>query len=243
MPIKRPKPIIEQVDSIIRQRIRNRTYAPGGRLPSEQELAGELGVSRTTVRSALATLAAERLIIRKQGDGTYVNRQIREVNSNLGGLWDFSNIIENSGCQVTIQAISVKDRAAVEQEAIRLNLSVGEPVLELIRLFLANGQPVVFSTNVVPHRTMIQNGGTYEVTLALHKFLKRYCDQEIAYVISDIGATLPRAEVAEALKREVNTPLLKFTEVFYNEDNQALAFGVNYYDDKRLRLRLIQPWG
>lgn len=243
MLIERPKPITEQVDSLIRQRIRDHTYAPGGRLPSEQELADELGVSRTTVRSALTTLAAERLIIRRQGDGTYVNQRMREVNSQLGGLWDFSNIIQNSGYQTTVQTLYVKYRPADEHAANRLNIPPGVSVLELVRLFFADAQPVVYSTNVIAGKWLAQTESDYETKLALHNFLARYCNQEIAYVISDIGATLPDAETARILQRETDSPLLNFSEIFYNEDNQALALGNNFYDEKRLRLRLIQPWG
>jgi GntR family transcriptional regulator len=243
MLIERPKPITEQVDAIIRQRIWDRTYAPGGRLPSEQELAAELGVSRTTVRSVLAILAVDHLIIRRQGDGTYVNQRMREVNSRLGGLWDFSNIIENSGYQTTVQTLSVKYQPADKQEANRLNIQVGESVLQLVRLFCADAQPVVYSTNVVPGKLMARNGSSYETELALHYFLAKYCNQKIAYVVSNIGATLPDAKIARILKRKMETPLLSFSEVFYNEDNLALALGDNFYDEKRLNLRLIQPWG
>ncbi len=243
MVIERPKPIADQVDEIVRQRIRNRAYAPGGRLPSEQELADELGVSRATIRSVLAALAAERLIIRKQGDGTYVNKQTREVNSNLGGLWDFSNIIANSGRQATIRKILAERRTATTPEAARLNITPETAVLELVRLFLADNQPVVFSTNVIPINLLTHTDVPYEANLPLHKFLNQYCQQEIAYVISDISAVLTDPKVSDMLQRESGSPLLEFTEVFYNEDNQPLAFGVNYYDDKRLNLRLIQPWG
>ena len=73
MPVTRSKSIVEQVNEILRQRIHDATYQPGARLPSESELAEEFGVSRATVRTVLAKLSVEGLILRRQGDGTYVN--------------------------------------------------------------------------------------------------------------------------------------------------------------------------
>jgi len=65
MLITRPVPITAQVNEILRQRIREGTYVPGARLPSESELARELDVSRATIRTVLTRLAAEGLILRK----------------------------------------------------------------------------------------------------------------------------------------------------------------------------------
>ncbi|MBE7432483.1 MAG: winged helix-turn-helix transcriptional regulator [Anaerolineales bacterium] len=52
------------VDEILLERIRDGSYTPGSRIPSESELSDELGVSRATVRTALAKLAANGLILR-----------------------------------------------------------------------------------------------------------------------------------------------------------------------------------
>ena len=48
MSIERPQPITHQVNQIIRERIRLGEYPAGARMPSEGELAAELGISRTT---------------------------------------------------------------------------------------------------------------------------------------------------------------------------------------------------
>lgn len=75
MVIERPLTIVEQASQILRKRIREGVYAPGERLPSEDELAEEMGISRTTLRAAMSALVAEGLVVRRQGAGTYVNRR------------------------------------------------------------------------------------------------------------------------------------------------------------------------
>ncbi|MGB0386342.1 MAG: GntR family transcriptional regulator [Ardenticatenaceae bacterium] len=243
MVVKRPKPIVDQVNSILRERIRRQEYPPGGRLPSESELASQFGVSRATVRSVLAALAAEGLIVRKQGSGTFVNERIRDVNTRLGGVLDFTHLIENSGRQASIRMVSAQTRAATECEASSLAITAGEPVLSLVRLFFADEFPAILSYNAIPVALLTGEASEYDGGMPIHQFLKQYCNQEIVYVISDIRATLANQEVVEMLECDPSCPLLELVEIFYNRNNRALVFGLNYYNDKLLNLRLVQAWG
>ncbi len=95
--IERQKPIAEQVHDILRERIVQRVYAVDQRLPSEESLSTELNVSRATLRTALASLAAEGLVTRRHGDGTYINKHVIEINTRFEGIWEFTQLIENSG--------------------------------------------------------------------------------------------------------------------------------------------------
>ncbi len=129
MSITRSAPVAVQVNQILRERIRLGAYPPGGKLPSESELSQEFDVSRATIRTVLARLAAEGLILRKQGDGTYVNERIREVNTHLGGLWEFGRLIESSGYQPSINPLSITQRSSTEHEAHLLAIQPGDEVL------------------------------------------------------------------------------------------------------------------
>jgi len=152
MHVTRSKSIVEQVNEILRERIRAALYEPGSRLPSENELAKEFGVSRATIRTVLAKLSIEGLILRRQGDGTYVNQHINEVNTHLGGLWDFSRLIQSSGFDVSIQALSLKEVEATEKEAHELAVQPGETLLMMKRLFFADHYPVIVANNRIPKK-------------------------------------------------------------------------------------------
>ena len=104
MAIIQSKTVAHQVDEILLERIRDGSYVAGSRMPSESELSEELGVSRATVRTALAKLAASGLIIRKQGDGTYVNAHVREASVHTGNLWDLVQLIEGNGYSSSISS-------------------------------------------------------------------------------------------------------------------------------------------
>lgn len=242
MVIDRPKPIVDQVNQILREQIRSGVYPPGRRLPSESELAKTFGVSRATIRTVLAALEAERIITRRQGDGTYINKRLIEVDTQLGSKWDFRCMIEDSGRVPSIKAISIQRRPPLPQEIEALEISSGDPVFAMVRLFLADEHPVIFSTNVIPAAFFVDDRQP-DIAQPIHQFLRQYCNQEIAYSISDISATLAGAGLSEYLNLAPGDPVLKFFDVFYNPNDQPLVFGENYYDDKVLRMRVARAWG
>ena len=241
--VTRPTPIVNQVDEILRERIRRGTYPPGGRLPSESELSQTFGVSRATLRTVLAKLAAEGIILRKQGDGTYVNQRLQDVNTHLGGLLDYVCLIESSGHEASIQALKMERRIATEQEKQALAIEAGDEVLAMVRLFFADRKPVILATNVIFVSFLNEDIEKIDGSLPIRVVLDRYCHQKTAYSITDIQAGLASAEVARVLNSEPSTPLLKIKSTFYNKDNHPLVFGVSDYDDRALKLRFIQTWG
>src|SRR5919202_6832930 len=66
------RPLYRQVRALLVRRLAEGVWQPGQLLPSEGQLAAELGVSQGTVRKALDALTAERLLVRRQGRGTFV---------------------------------------------------------------------------------------------------------------------------------------------------------------------------
>jgi GntR family transcriptional regulator len=240
MTILRLQSITEQVEKLLRERIRNRNYAPDGRLPSEAELAEEYAVSRATVRSALSVLASEQLIIRKTGIGTFVNEHINELSPNFDSLWEHSYLIEQLGKAPSIETLSTSIRSAKEDEAKALDISVGGKVYVLERLFLADGQPIVYSYNIIPIRLFQSDLADMETNIEIRIFMERYCRQELSYVIADLTSTLPTDSIVKALRLEENTPVLHFSQVFYTASSLPAVYADNYYNDKLLRLRIAR---
>src|SRR5260221_7946755 len=66
------RPLALQLADLLRAEIQEGRRRPGSQLPTESEFQAEYGVSRTTIRTALATLAGEGLVLTRQGVGSYV---------------------------------------------------------------------------------------------------------------------------------------------------------------------------
>ena len=86
------RPLYRQVKDVLVKRIAGGVWAAGGVLPSEADIAADLGVSHGTVRKALDELAAENLVVRRQGKGTYVARHDEERI-----LFQFFKLIPDAG--------------------------------------------------------------------------------------------------------------------------------------------------
>lgn len=108
------RPLYRQVADQLEERIASGTLRPGFPLPAEKAIQSEFGVSRTTVRQAMAVLRDAGLVITRRAFGTYV-RELRSVHV------------------VRLAAGTVTARAASRREAHRFGLAVGAPVLVLVR--------------------------------------------------------------------------------------------------------------
>ncbi|MBT7075190.1 MAG: GntR family transcriptional regulator [Anaerolineae bacterium] len=241
MHLSRSKPISEQVNNVLRERICNTNYAPGERLPSESALSKEFGVSRATIRTVLAKLAVEGLILRRQGDGTYVNERVEEINTHLGGLWDFAHLIERSGFEVSIQSQAVEKVRASEEEARVLAIDIDDELILLKRLFLGNGSPIILAKNLIPASLLAVPIEKIDGNLRIREIMKQYFLQEISFVTVEISSRLAEGN-ASILNLEQNAHLLNLNMRFYSNKNEPLTIGDNYLNDKILKPRLVQAW-
>ncbi len=240
------KPVIQQVMDILHEQIRSGEFELSGKLPPESQLARQLQVSRTTLRTALARLEAEGLITRRQGNGTFINKRVMEISSSIGEIWDFRCMIEESGRTPTVRNLGITLRLPGQPETSALELDPGERVLELLRLYLADDVPVIYSSNVFPER-LFQEACAPEdmdVSLPIHVLLKTYFGQAIAYSISDLSAGTPDSAAASGILNVPSScPMLVFHDIFYNENDLPLMLGQNLYNDKHLRIRMARSWG
>lgn len=134
----------------LRSRIMSGELEPGGRLPSEAELATNYQVSRVTVRTALRTLEAQGLIDVRHGSGSYVSDFGTGIRAGLQELRSISDTIREMGHEPGMERHSRTERAATEEEAAKLGLADGSEVVSVERMILADGEAVAYSYDVVP---------------------------------------------------------------------------------------------
>jgi GntR family transcriptional regulator len=236
------KTLANQVEDLLRGRIREGVYAPGTRIPSETELSEELGVSRATIRTVLVKLAVNGLILRKQGDGTYVNARVEKISAHLGNVWDFICLIESNGFSPSIQFISRELSEATKKEAKMLSIEPGEQLLSLRRLFYADDKPVILTHNIFPVSLLRVPVEEVDGSMHIRDILQNYFHQEISFVITDIHAARAGKTVSSLLNASPSKVMLALDVSFFSKDSVLLSLGTNYFDDTVLRLSLVQAW-
>ncbi|MBX9907741.1 MAG: GntR family transcriptional regulator [Beijerinckiaceae bacterium] len=143
------RPLYAQVKAMFIRRLADGVWAPGAGLPSEGQLAAEIGVSQGTVRKALDELAAENLLVRRQGRGTFVaEHDERRI------LFQFFKLVPDDGVarfpDSTVLAVAVGQADADERQA--LDLSSRADVIRIRRVRALDGVPLVLETVSLPRR-------------------------------------------------------------------------------------------
>lgn len=145
-----PIPLYYQLKEIIHHHIVSGEWTAGKRIPSEKELGQEYDVSRTTVRQALEELVHEGLLSRAQGVGTFVSYE--KMEHELGRLTSFTEDIRIRGLEPSSRLVSIEIISPPEGITKKLDMQAGEQVLKIVRVRLADGEPVGIHTNYIKNK-------------------------------------------------------------------------------------------
>lgn len=141
-------PLYLQIKALLSKSLEASEWRPGEAIPSEIELARRYRVSQGTVRKAIDALAADNLVVRRQGKGTFVATHTEERTS----LFRFLRIRRNDGADVTpvSRLLDVKRAKASAETARLLGMKAGDAVLVLRRVLEYDAEPVVLDEITLP---------------------------------------------------------------------------------------------
>lgn len=237
--LERKPSLTEQAKVYIKQRILDGEFE-GERIPSETELATELGVSRTTIRDALSRLEIEGVIYRKQGSGTYVNEPGLQIKTRLEEIWSYESVLEAHGYTPSTRILDVQTAPAGSELAEALNLEPDALVVTVQKLFLENDEPVIFTENQIPAMLLTEPYRRQDWEKPVYQFISDYGRQRLSYYLSEIIPTKSSPRLAAILNIEEEVPLISFSEIGYNDENEPILRACSYLRDDLLRLRLIR---
>jgi GntR family transcriptional regulator len=216
------------------------SMAPGARLPSERDLAEHYGVSRSTLRRVLESLAAAGLVRRVpgRGGGTFVAHAMVEHDlSEVAGLPAYlARQGYVAGSRVLSTYIAAADRATAEA----LTLPKGELVLGVRRMRLADGTPISLDHARLPAERF---PGLLEMPLggSLYELL----ETRFATVPLDAEETV---EVVHATEQEAallcvqaRAPLLSISRTTYDADGRPFEFSHDLFRADRTRITMRTP--
>jgi GntR family transcriptional regulator len=134
-------PLYRQIKDFLIRSLEAGEWGPGDAIPSEGELAGRFNVSQGTVRKAIDEMAAENMLVRRQGKGTFV-----ATHSDPRFFYRFLRLVPDDGnaTHAVSDPLSCVTLAATPEVATALGLAVGEQVLYVERLLRFRGEAVVF---------------------------------------------------------------------------------------------------
>lgn len=139
----------QQIATDLLQKIQDGTYPPQTLIPREVDLMATYGVSRPTVRQAIQSLVDQGLLEKRKRRGTLV-KQTKIEQAFTQVVKGYNDEMHANGLVPQTKVLLLQAETATATVAQNLQLAVGTPVIKLVRLRYANGQPVVLITSYLP---------------------------------------------------------------------------------------------
>jgi GntR family transcriptional regulator len=213
---------------------------PGEPIPPERELEQRFGVSRITVRQALHQLVLAGRLERVQGKGTFVARPKLEQ---VLALTSFSEEMIQRGMRPGSRMLGVRSVAAPADLADLLDCAVGQPLIELRRLRLADDEPMALETVYLSAERFPALLEADLTDRSLYSWLGERYGVELAHARQTIEATVLGPEEARLLEVPVGTPAFRLERVSYDRRDRPVESVRSLYrgDRYKLQARLERP--
>ena len=222
-------PLYQQIKAMILASLQASEWLPGAVIPSEMELAARYSVSQGTVRKAIDELAAENLLVRRQGKGTFVATHQEDD-------WQFRflRLAPDSGEKFhhTNQFLSCEQIKASPYIANLLKLKAGDSVIHIDRIQSFAGKPIVFEEIWLPKARF--KGLTLETLQDWHgPMYAFYESQHATHMVraeEKIKAIAADEALAFHLQLALGAPLLSVERVAFTYGNKPVEIRHARYD-------------
>ncbi|MBM3126774.1 MAG: GntR family transcriptional regulator [Chloroflexi bacterium] len=200
----------------------------GQRLPSEPELAKQLGVSRATLREAMRSFETQGLIRRRQGSGTFVVGKMQVLDSGLEVLESLESVAKRMGLEMTFSDLVLETLPADEELKEALKVPASLSLTRIRRVIRAAGRPVAYLVDTLPEEILKVNDLPEEFNGSVLDFLIARGDAlaNSRANVSAIGAT---AEVAKALEIQRGDVLLHFYSQLFDSGGRVVDYSLSYF--------------
>ncbi len=200
----------------------------GERLPSEPELAKQLGVSRATLREAMRFFEAQGLIRRRQGSGTYVVRDVPVMESGLEVLESLEAMARRLNLPISVSRLRVEKTFADHELVKVLDVPLATILTCVRRVMVMENRPVAYLIDTLPEDVLRAEDLPKSFSGSVLDLLLQRPDPPVTAraVVSAIAAP---PDVAKALQVQRSDVLLYFKTQVFNAGGKVLTYSVTYF--------------
>ncbi|AWL06616.1 GntR family transcriptional regulator [Massilia oculi] len=222
------RPLYQQIKALITQSLQAGEWKPGELMPSEVELAARFKVSQGTVRKAIDELAAENLVLRRQGKGTFVASHAEER-----AHFRFLRLMPDEGVphHPENRFLEVKRIRAPAEVARLLDLKSGDAVVYIKRVQSFDGQPTILEELWLPGQLFkgLSAERLQEYKGPMYGLFETEFGTRMIRATEKIRAVSADATTAEHLKVAPGTPLLLGERVSFTYGDKAVELRRELY--------------
>jgi len=238
--------LVDVAEEALRTWLQTGRHRPGDRLPPEQELSGQLGISRGTLRTALRRLEESGEIVRRQGSGTYVGRGTSTaLDEGLERLISYSELARQRGVEIALGELSIEEAPLRKETASLFDTDAGAPATTITRVLLLDGRPGAWMRDVVNPAVKLPPAARMRSSLedgqmVLDLLLK--AGAPVAYTRAHIKARVVtrRDPVGRALGVDETTAALEIEHVTCDAEGGPLEHSVDVFLPRSLDLHVMR---
>lgn len=226
-----PIPLYYQISQILRREIDAGKYKPGDSIPIEEDLQNRFGVSRATVRQAVADLVYSGVLERKRSKGTRVSQG--RLEATLADLASFTNEMMRTGVNLTTQIIDFKHILPPDPVAEILQLDSKRNVALMERVRYVDATPIAIEhwyavLDYFPglNRKLFNDSGMEQSTYYI--LMNRY-NLKINAAVDTVSPVRIEAREAKILNVEPGQPALLRTRISYSSDGRPVTYASGIY--------------
>lgn len=227
-------PLYAQVKVLLVKRIGSGSWKPGQMLPSENELAVEYNVSQGTVRKALIALETDRMIVRRQGVGTFVARHSRDQ-----ALYQFFRMVDLDDNRLIPTSVVLSQRTlrATREQAMLLAVRPATMLHVIVRIRSFDEQTAIFERIYVPVALMphLKVETHAEMGEEMYVIYQEKFGISIVRAVERLGAVAATAEEAKHLGLKAGAPLLEISRVAIDVSGRPVELRLSRCDTKHTR--------
>jgi len=215
-----------QIKKLLTARVGSGEWLPGSIIPSEINLAQELGVSQGTVRKAITELVESNILTRRQGRGTFVS-----IHDTDRALFHFFHITDNKGHKVLpdSRVLHCHRKPASRVEASKLQLANGTRIIRIERVRNFSAKPTMIETIILPAEPFDDLGreGNPDLPNTLYELYEKQYGITIHSADEHLRAVAASKHDAKLLNPEVGTPLLEIERVALTLDKTPVELRIS----------------
>ena len=236
----RQAPLYERASDVLLAYISENGYQPGDRLPGEHSLAEEVGVSRNTLREAMAELRNMGLVERRQGAGTFVAASPSVLRPGLETLSGLPNIAGRPDVDLSRTSWSVENHTGVGDVHHLLHLESVEPILVVRMAAAADGVNAATFESWIAEKNVDRAAVLGFEDGSLLDYLNSETDVRLANTWSEVSAVDADAALAEWLDVPVGTSVLRLSETFYTRSGDPVVHSLNHFLTNKVAFHIIR---
>jgi GntR family transcriptional regulator len=229
----RSLPLRYQVSKDIVDFLSRSSYQPGDKLPTEQELADLLEVSRFSLREGLHLLEQQRVIATRHGIGRFLLAHPSDIRIDITSLQSIPELLANFDIQPTDRLLEIRPCQASGEIAELLELEPGTPVLSIERIRYGGKVPIIYSIDTFAQAHLPRDWSPADFKGSLFTFLEKRCGKTLDYAQATIHAAL-LPEPVQKLLPEPHSLWVLLRQTIYDRQGHPVIYSEDYHSTQHV---------